>query len=28
MKRSGKFDAYWEKSYGIAYPEYMRLLTD
>ncbi len=28
MKSSGKFDAYWEQSYGVSYPEYMRLLTD
>lgn len=28
MKSSGKFDAYWEQSYGVSYPEYMRLLAD
>lgn len=28
MKANGKFDQYWEKTYGVSYPEYMRLLTD
>lgn len=28
MKSNGKFDEYWETTYGVSYPEYMRLLTD
>lgn len=28
MKANGKFDQYWETTYGVSYPEYMRLLTD
>ncbi len=28
MKQNGMFDLYWERTYGVSYPEYMRLLID